>query len=237
MDFYGREKETRRGKKLTEIQSKINNGTFAKKENITLGELFDLWFENHVNLKLEETTKNGYDAIVKKHILPYFKNNNIVQKIAPLDIDVYYNGLLKKGLSPNTVHRHHACLNKVFSFAMKKRLISHNIMEHIDELPKRKKFKSDIYDADQVQLLFEIIKENNMEIPVHLAAALGLRLSEVCGVRWSDFDTKKQTMSINIVRVRNLEGSVVKQPKNETSKRTILLPKELAILLELERDK
>ena len=214
----GEEKKTLADKVLTTIQSKMNDGTFIKKDNITLKELFDLWIEHYVDTHLEKSTKNGYENIINKHIIPYFKlqENDVVQKIGTLDIDKYFEHLSKKGLSANTIHRHNACLRKAFKFAVKKQMINRSIMEGID-LPKKKKFKSSSYNEEQIQLLFMLLKDDRMEIPVHTGAGLGLRLSEVCGLRWEDVDLDIGLLTINQARVRDTEGTIIKEAKNDSS--------------------
>lgn len=71
-----------------------------------------------------------------------------------------------------------------------------------------------------------------MEIPVTLAACCGLRRSEICGLKWSNINFKRETITIctALVLDENLKY-VEKGTKTTASKRTIaLMPQPLAAL-------
>lgn len=80
--------------------------------------------------------------------------------------------------------------------------------------------------------ILEIIKGTDMEIPVTLAACCGLRRSEICGLKWSNINFKRETITIctALVLDENLKY-VEKGTKTTASKRTIaLMPQPLAAL-------
>ena len=56
----------------------------------------------------------------------------------------------------------------------------------------------------------------------------GLRIGEICGLRWTDIDFEKRT--VNIIRSRLVsreKGIYEKDPKSKTSKRTVPIPAPL----------
>ena len=64
---------------------------------------------------------------------------------------------------------------------------------------------------------------------------MGLRISELCGLKWEDIDFKRGTMSIER-GCTDLNGSaVIGEPKNKKSKRIIPIPCELLKVLKKER--
>lgn len=71
--------------------------------------------------------------------------------------------------------------------------------------------------------LFEAVKDTVMELPVYLGAMLGLRRSEVLGLKWSSVDLEKEELRIEevVVRVTNIH---VKAPKSEASARALSIP-------------
>ncbi len=61
-----------------------------------------------------------------------------------------------------------------------------------------------------------------MELPVKLAAYLGLRRgSEICGLRWENVDLEAGLLSIREVRTEVGSGVVLKSPKTRTSARRL----------------
>lgn len=65
---------------------------------------------------------------------------------------------------------------------------------------------------------------------------LGLRIGEICGIQWGDFDLKLGTLIINrtVCRISCGNGHtkvVIQTPKTRTSRREIPIPKQLIIML------
>lgn len=60
-----------------------------------------------------------------------------------------------------------------------------------------------------------------MELPVKLAAYLGLRRSEICGLRWENVDLEAGLLSIREVRTEVGGSVVLKSPKTRTSARRL----------------
>ncbi len=56
---------------------------------------------------------------------------------------------------------------------------------------------------------------------------LGLRVGEVCGLRWSDINLETDSISINQILIYANNKIAFKEPKTPKSKRTLSAPKEL----------
>jgi integrase len=234
----GETKKTKADPKLTEIQHQLNNGTFTKKEKMTLKEILDMWMSIHVETNLEKSTYNGYKTIIDKYMYPYF-NDIEIQKVTTMEIEKYYKHLQekciskknKKGLSANTVHRHHVILSAVFKYAKTNRLIAFNVCEVVT-LPRKQKYKAKIYTDEEVKILIDKIEGTKIEILTHLAVGLGLRLSEICGLTWEKIDFERSYIYIDRARVRDTKGTMDKDTKNESSTRNIKIPNVLLIILD-----
>ena len=71
---------------------------------------------------------------------------------------------------------------------------------------------------------------------------LGLRIGEICGLQWGDFDLKLGTLKINrtVCRISCGNGHtkvVIQTPKTRTSRREIPIPKQLSLMLKKLRGK
>ena len=55
------------------------------------------------------------------------------------------------------------------------------------EVPKNKKFKNEIYNAEDMRILLEKCR-TSLELPIVIASGLGLRISEIIGLTWNNID-------------------------------------------------
>lgn len=81
---------------------------------------------------------------------------------------------------------------------------------------------------------------NLRNLSILLGLFLGIRIGEICGLKWNDIDFTNNTISINRTaqRIKNLEKNkinktklIVTKPKTESSIRVIPLPKILIPIL------
>ncbi len=217
-------------KALTEFNYNKQRNLLVDSNKMTLVEFIEYWMENYVKHKCEDTTKYGYSNIINKHIVPYFKEIEL-QELQPIHIQHYYKFLMdEKGLSPNTVIKHHACLRKCLDFGLKQQFVHRNVADAV-ELPKRKKFEGKSYTAMQMKELLDKVRNTNLEVAVCLAGYLGLRREEVIGLKWENADLENRIISIAEVRTSAGKKVIVKRPKTEESKRRLYIPDELLDIL------
>ena len=93
-----------------------------------------------------------------------------------------------------------------------------------------------------VEILVDYLT-NNMNLrnlSILLGLFSGIRVGEICGLRWSDLDFVNNTLSVNRTaqRIKNLNDEsfsktklVVDKPKTESSIRVIPLPEILVSIL------
>ena len=73
-----------------------------------------------------------------------------------------------------------------------------------------------------------------MEVPVLLAVWLGMRQSEICGLKWSSVGMKNKTLIIKEARVRNINNDhIIKKTKTYSSTRTLKIPEYILKKLEI----
>lgn len=120
-------------------------------------------------------------------------------------------------------------LRQILSKAVKYGIVDRNYAssEFID-FPKAKKPKIDVMNDDEIKRFFDTL--NNLEsvkikTALYLSILTGFRRGEVVGLRWSDIDFNKKTITINrSIRQSKELGYFVKDPKTESSNRTITIP-------------
>lgn len=151
------------------------------------------------------------------------------QIIAPIDA-------AHKPLGNSSARECLSMLRRICKYAAHLRLI--RPMELEVALPKAiDKISVPLSPAEQ-QRLYQYVQEDPTprKIGLLLGVELGLRIGEICGLQWGDFDLKLGTLKINrtVCRISCGNGHtkvVIQTPKTRTSRREIPIPKQLLIML------
>ena len=194
-----------------------------------------------IKSSVEEVTYAGYEGVVTKRIVPYFRKMGVtLGNLTALDIERFYeycfNTLRIKG---STVQHYHANLHKALKYAVKHDLIASNPMEKV-ERPKSQKFVGSFYSVAELERLFQAVKGDSVEFPVLMAAFYGLRRSEIMGLRWQAIDFAGNTIMIDhtVVQFRSKGKTKVVQKdrtKNVSSCRSLpLVPQYRDLLLRMQ---
>ena len=77
---------------------------------VTLERWLELWMERDIEPFRADTTVSGYSSIIRKHIVPALGRVRL-SDLSPQLVNGYYQWLSdEKGLSPNTIRKHHILL-------------------------------------------------------------------------------------------------------------------------------
>ena len=78
---------------------------------------------------------------------------------------------------------------------MKLDLIPFNSISRVD-MPKSEKHEASFYNKEELNELFKVFIDDQMELVVHIAAYYGLRRSEIIGLKWDSIDFTQKTITI-----------------------------------------
>lgn len=195
------------------------------------------WLED-IRLRVKVNTYDGYACQVQGHIEPYFRKKEIrLSELTSKDLEDYYKEKYLSGLSGATLKKHHSNIRMALKSAVKANIIKYNAADNADTLPTKKFIGASLSDA-QLKSLLEYVALNKPVIyrPVFLAAIMGMRRSEVLGLRWSDIDLKSKVIHIQHTAVKGMNHHHTEIifsdiPKTKTSRRTLPLPEQLCDFL------
>ena len=221
-------------KRLNEVKEEIYKEELLLPNEMILQD-FLLDFLEKYKMNLSITTYNCYMRICKKYIIPLLGDIKLYD-IRPIHIQNYVDDLLDL-LTPQTIKVHLNILNLALKRAYRLKLIKENVVQFV-EVPKNKKYKNEIYNAEDMKKLLEKSRETSLELPIILASGLGLRISEILGLTWNNIDFNDFTITIDKITVRDKGKVILKEPKTESSIRTISAPKEIILMLkQLKKDR
>lgn len=210
----------------------VNIDPFSGHVNILFADYILDWLEM-MKSSIDITTYAGYSASIKNRIVPYFRDKKYTLRDLeenPRYIQEYYQYEINElNISTNTILYRHANIRKSLQYAFQTGLIQSNPADRIVR-PQKNIYKSEYYNAEELEKLFKAFKGDPLEIPVILAAFYGMRRSEALGVRWSSIDLEQKTICVNhVVTDIYLDGQTQHiekdKTKNKSSTRTLPLVK------------
>lgn len=222
--------------RLNQILEKYNVGdmyladtmTHAERErnrlaNTKMLDYLDEWLEGHQH-DIERETYHQYKRYIDGRIRKFFTPLNLtVKELTGDEINEFYTYLRNAGLAGSSCQRYHGVLHKAFKDAVKRRIIPSNPVDQANR-PKKEQYIASFYNAEEVKQLLELVKEDEIYIPILLAAYYGLRRSEVVGLKWSAIDFSENTLTVRHTVHSTEEGIVVKDRlKTKSSYRTLTL--------------
>ena len=105
-------------------------------------------------------------------------------------VQQYYGELRKKGLANNTIRKHHVLLHAALGAAVRQGIVRDNVADLVTP-PAHEAPRHRFYDSSQLRKLFCASEGSQLEIAVKLAGCLGLRRSEICGLKWRNVDLER----------------------------------------------
>ena len=200
--------------------------------NYTVKEYLLKWLQDYAEPNLSPTTYDGYQMIVKKHLIPSLGAMQL-DDLQPIHIQSYQSHKLKTGrrdgkkggLSKKTLLQHHRVLSKALKQAVLWQLLSYNPATAV-KAPTPEKHEIEAMTIKEVKKLLEISKDTWMYYVIYIAVNTGMRRGEVLGLRWQDINFNNKFISVRQTIVKANNEIIFKEPKTKSSKRTIRIDNE-----------
>ena len=192
----------------------------GKAENITVGEMLDLWIEEDLKpSSLSNGTVMAYTAAVKK-IKKYPIGSRRLKTVTADHLQAFLDFMSYGGTNPDGTTsppmskgymlQFSAVLQGAFRFAVfPKRLITFNPMQYVVWRGKKEDYdlfsdedgntdSTPTLSHEQYLKLEEFLKkkDNPALLPIQIAYYTGLRIGEVCGLTWQDVNLDKQYLTV-----------------------------------------
>ena len=220
----------------------------TEESNMTLGEWLDKWLENYMALTIRESTMDSYRTMTQHYIKPYLGDEKI-GSVTTADIQKLYNWLRENGrvnehyekgnvLSDSMIRSIHMMLHQAMDTAVRERIIVKNPTEGT-VIPKNNYAPKQILTEEQLERFLEVVKQDPVWSDFfYTELTTGMRLGEICGLKWQDFEEKSGRLHIRRSVHRRKGGGVrLGETKTETGTRTIPLPPSTVEILKARKKK
>ena len=219
----------------------------TNKKTITMQQLCEQWLDE-VQIFLKQSTYAKYEQIIYRHILPSFAEVNI-NKINNEAISEFIKGKMKNGrldgsgaLSSKTIQDIYTVLKQILNYASKKEYI----LPLSFDIPKPKvEQKSFSVLSTEQQAKFVLYLRNHLSLEtlgILICLFTGIRVGELCALKWNDFDLDNSVLHINktLQRIKNTDINaktktkiIIDRPKSQKSIRDIPIPSFLYDLINM----
>lgn len=138
-------------------------------------------------------------------------------------------------LSTKTVIHYYACLNTLLGAAVRLGYLEHNPMERVQRPRQHRQHADYLSENDAIRLIAALRDEPNhcYRLAVLLALSCGLRLGEVCGLRYEDYDHDARTVTVRqALKYTSQTGAYIDTPKTAAGSRTIILPASMVEVID-----
>lgn len=225
--FYGRSKEEAEYKMVVACQSGSQSG--EEITEMTVKELALEWLYV-MNSRIKESTSANYRMKIERHIIPYFGAIHCTMLKAK-SVSEFIQKKLKDGLSARYVCDIITVMKSIFRYASREYRVA-NVLEGVI-MPKKIKPEIKILSKVEQRQLIQYINANHDLSTLGIALSLytGLRIGELCALRWENIDIEKRILTVRhtIQRIQNFGGNIktrliITEPKSISSKRDIPIP-------------
>ena len=217
------------GKSHEEVCGKMNSFWDSQsylQSNLTVKMLFEEWLEV-IKFRVKQSTLANYLGKAETHILPVFGDIR-ADEIDTYHVQQFISNKLNGGLSSNYVADIVILLKSVMKFAVNRYNIRNRIADVI--MPKKKRADVLLLSKPQQNRLHKHLSANQdlTSLGVALSLFTGLRIGELCALKWSDVDLSNKTISVSrtIQRIKVQGGTqlAITEPKSNSSVREIPIP-------------
>ena len=170
------------------------------------------------NSKKAYSTSAVYKVYLKSWILPRWGSYRI-QDVKTVAVEEWLGSL---SLTNGTKAKLRNIMSALFRHAMRNEWIDKNPISLVRQSAKREQ-APEILDVQEIQSLLSELQEPYRTM-VFLAAATGLRVSELLALKWSDINFESLEISLNRAVVHQVIGNL----KTEASRKPIPVAPELA---------
>ena len=207
----------------------------SSKRSITLSALVQEWM--YINQsRIKPSTYQKYNNFFKNHIANKIGKYQIIY-LSPIAIKQYTDIKLKEGLSPTTINNILVFIHTCMKYGNRQYGLPIFDMIYLKQTKKEMRVLS--LEEQRKLTSYLMINTDIYKLGVLVALYTGIRIGELCALKWDDIQHGVVTINKTMQRLQSPNGSVsqvvVGEPKSASSIRKIPLPPYIAEMVETFR--
>lgn len=182
----------------------------------------EIWLEKYKRGSVKESTYiDTYERTVNTYLVPYFGKMKL-SDIKPVDIKHFYKQLSEKYYE-STLKKARLCLMSIFETAIDNDKCYKNPAKNESYSVKNEGEEKRTYTQAEVDEILEYADTHRYGLGIRIMLELGLRCSELCGLKWTDIDYDRKTILIQRASTRVDNKVLIDKPKSKNSIRELPL--------------
>ena len=218
--------------RLRKAQAQVTLGIWDDPQAITVADWLHIWLCDYTGHTTGQT-KEAYERLCEKRFIPALGNLR-VQAVTPAHVRHMLGEMQKGGKSVATITQARAVLGCAMRAAIEAGIIKDNPVDKV-KVARKDAPRFTIIDRDRLAAFAQATQETEYPNELLFLLMTGLRVGELRGLRWSDWNQEDSTLAIQ--RQLHAPSSTVRefrQPKSN-ERRTIQLPQEAVSVLVQQR--
>lgn len=206
---------------------KMTGDSFCGKQ---FSDCCDEWMDLN-RLRVSESTYVKYYSVINKHLKPAFGEYGIGD-MTSFAVEAFSESLLfEKNLSPKTVKDILVLLKSILAYIRRRYPGVSADIEIVYPKDRKKEVRVLTWNEQKRFMEYLLRDMDGAKFGVLLSLMTGLRVGEVCALRWSDISLEEKIIRVGstMQRIKNMEGSspktkvIISSPKSDSSVRMIPL--------------
>jgi integrase len=227
--------ETRQGveRKIADLRDRSEMGAPITPLNLTLEEYLNEWVTQIVSARVRPNTLNAYRYNMDRYLIPDLGRKKVVHLTAR-ELRLYFDSLRQRGVGARTIKYVHSTLRAALEDAVREEIIEKNVAKLV-RVPSPPKTERVPLSVEEVRTLLKSARDDRLYPMFVVFALLGMRRSEVLGLRWEDVDLDEGFLQVRR-GLQRIDGQLQVLPtKTARSRRTIPLPAFVVAVLRAHR--
>ena len=204
----------------------------------TLADWMEHWMENELLGSVKESSWQTYRNLVTRHLLPRLGGYALTQ-LTPKVIHGFVDELESSGLAENTIRGVYRLLSSAMRYALDEGVIRKNPCRRI-HIQHRERGEQRVLSRFEQEKLRQAA-DGSRDLPALLSLYTGMRLGEICALKWTDIDWVQGTITVRRT-VQRIAGKgsendgyktflMIGTPKSHRSCRVIPVPEFILVML------
>lgn len=210
--------------KLETLKEEIKFAGSTMLSDITFGELVEMYFCEKKYYIADSTIHNMEMSLKNFDYMSDYK----IKDITVNDIQIGITNMIKKGNKPITVKSRTDYIKILFNFAISKEILFKNPVKNVTLSKDRKASTRRAIPQDEAEALLDKLKHAKGKrapyfyLATLLAYTCGLRIGEILGLNYCDFDYDNSM--VKITKQYDRFGNKISDPKSKNSNRFVYVP-------------